>query len=101
MTEKILCSATWLKDKKSQLEPIIKGIDRGIVLCGFRHSDILLQIITLTGKTLANNGSYEHGFLTNKNRFVGRKEALEIASKCNQIKEGALIGIMLFSEDLY
>ena len=52
-----------------------------------------------------NFGIYEkaQGFLTNKNRFVERKEALEIAIKANQVDENNLGNplIGLFSEDLY
>lgn len=43
-------------------------------------------------------GEYEQGFLTNKNRFVGREEGAIIAFDANQIDEEKQT---LFSEDLY
>ena len=43
-------------------------------------------------------GEYEQGFLTNKNRFVGREEAAIIAFDAKQIEQEKKT---LFSEDLY
>lgn len=46
---------------------------------------------------------WEQGFLTNKGRFVGRKEAMEIAKAQNQVirLSGSPNSDILFSEDLY
>ena len=46
---------------------------------------------------------YEQGFLTNKGRFVNRKEAMKIAKEQNQIirLSGSPNSDILFSEDLY
>ena len=101
--EKILCAAIHFDDgKKYQFQPI--NIESGVVFCGYRHSCMFQQI----GGTVPerhNFGIYEkaQGFLTNKNRFVERKEALEIAIKANQVDENNLGNplIGLFSEDLY
>lgn len=41
------------------------------------------------------------GFITNKGRFVNRKEAFKIALDAGQIDESAGVGGELFSEDLY
>lgn len=47
-------------------------------------------------------GNNEQGFLTSKNRFVTREEALVIALKQNQILDVKQIrGDRLFSEDIY
>lgn len=46
---------------------------------------------------------WEQGFLTNKGRFVGRKEAMKIAKAQNQVirLSGSPNSDILFSEDLY
>lgn len=46
---------------------------------------------------------WEQGFLTNKGRFVGRKEAMKIAKAQNQVirLSGSSNPDILFSEDLY
>lgn len=41
------------------------------------------------------------GFITNKNRFVDRKEALVIALANNQVDEKKVNKTNLYSEDLY
>lgn len=50
----------------------------------------------------AKSGENEQGFLTSKNRFVSREEALEIALRENQVIDLSQVrGNRLFSEDLY
>jgi predicted nucleic-acid-binding Zn-ribbon protein len=104
--EYILCAATWYKDLfTAKILPI--NIKTGVVLCGYRHGDIIYQLLALTGMKSVTPvcGDYEQGFITNKNRFVGRKEAFPIARDADQIK-GPNKGqsenpIGLTSEDLY
>jgi hypothetical protein len=96
--EYIRCSAIWFDDgKKYGLQPY--NIETGLVLCGWRHGCIFPQIGGLV-KDRQELGIYEkeQGFLTNKNRFVGRSEGAEIAFAAGQIKEKKET---LFSEDLY
>lgn len=107
MEEKIICSAIWYKElelkKPEVLEPRNyrpNNCDRGIVFCGWRHPNCLYQMVAITGKRQAEVGDYESGFLTNKNRFVGRKEGAKIALETNQI-EKLQYGKQLFSEDLW
>ena len=107
--EYILCSAIWYKD----LFPIVlhhckpKNIDKGIVLCGWRHGDVIAQMIELKGlRTVTNGensvGDHEQGFLTSQNRFVDRKEAYKIAITASQIMvEPPIKENDLYSEDLY
>ena len=110
--ENILCAATWYKEQPTAgLLPI--NIDKGVVLCGYRHKDIVHQLMALTDKGTPfkipdpepDHGAYEKGFLTNTNRFVGRKEAYGIAFKADQIigpnKGHPENDIGLTSEDLY
>lgn len=83
--EFILCAATWFDDgKKYEHQPI--NIKTGLVFCGFGHHSIFQQI----GGTVAKRQELgihekEQGFVTSKNRFVGRKEAAIIARKAGQI----------------
>lgn len=68
-----------------------------LIHCGLRHNYILWQ-----GEHISRNPKHQ-GFLTSKNRYVGRLEAMEIAIKMNQVVESKLHNKSwgLFSEDLY
>lgn len=105
--EFIICSAIWYKDLILKRDDLLRhrgfspyNVDRGIVFCGWRHPNCLYAMIAVTGlrSVPAEVGEYVQGFLTNKNRFVDRKEAAQIALECNQISEPKNI---LFSEDVY
>lgn len=72
---------------------------------GLRHYD---QFMRKQIKELEKQYNYalldwEQGFLTNKGRFVDRKEAMEIAKAQNQVirLSGSPNIDILFSEDLY
>ena len=96
-----MCSAIWYKDQETPVYTV-KNIDKGIVLCGFRHMNIVHQCVTLLGKSDYEMGDSVQGFLTSKNRFVDRKEALQIALAANQVKRIEDVrGTRLYSEDLY
>ncbi len=98
MEEYILCAAIWFDDgKEYRLQPT--NITSGLILCGWRHGCIFPQIGGLV-KERQELGIFEkeQGFLTNKNRFVGREEAGIIAYKAGQTSE---LKKYLFSEDLY
>ena len=109
MEERILCAAIWYKElpliKPEMLEP--RGfrpynVDKGIVFCGWRHPSCLYAKCAITGLRNAESGELIEGFLTSKNRFVDRKDALVIALEQNQIINIANIrGNILHSEDLY
>lgn len=98
----ILCSAIWYKDLPTMnLLPF--NVDKGIVLCGWRHGNIIAQMKATMGlRTVRfgenSCGETEQGFLTSDNRFVGRYEAGEIAFKSGQTS--TLIKY-LYSEDLW
>ena len=97
-TEYILCAAIWFDDgKEYRLQPY--NVTSGIVFCGWRHGCIFAQI----GGTVSDRHELgifekEQGFLTSHNRFVGRKEAAEIAFREGQVDK---LLPRLFSEDLY
>jgi len=96
--EYILCAAIWFDDGKEYLlQP--KNITTGMVLCGWRHGCIFPQIGGLVAdRQKLGIFEKEQGFLTNKNRFVGRKEGGRIAFDSGQTKE---LKETLYSEDLY
>ena len=107
MNEYILCAAIWYKDIRLVREiPEVrpKNIDRGIVVLGHRHGQVIWTVACLTGLRTVENaedgvGDHEQGFLTNTNRFVGRKEAKEIAFRAAQCDNTP--NKELYSEDLY
>lgn len=111
MEEKILCAAIWYKDLKPLVDRIPssmylpKNISEGLVFCGHRHGQCLLFKSAMTGKRDAECGEFVQGFLTNKNRFLDRYEAYDVAYFANQIagpnSGHANNDIGLTSEDLY
>lgn len=107
LEEKIICAAVWFKEipllkemESHHRNPI--NVDSGAVFSGFRHGHCLYTMVALTGKRSCEVGEHIQGFLTNKNRFVDRKEAFQIALKQNQILDlNDTRGVTLYSEDLY
>lgn len=105
--EYILCAAIWYKSlplkredfPTSHLRPT--NVDRGIVFCGHRHLQCLYQMIAMTGLKQHEAGEEIQGFLTNENRFVGRREARRIAYAANQLSGNDSEEGPLYSEDLY
>lgn len=90
MREFIVCAAIHNPEEKDMAgNPLIH--------CGLRHAFILWQ-----GKHVSRRQSHQ-GFLTNKNRYVDRIEAMNIAINANQVLYEKLNNprIGLFSEDLY
>lgn len=72
---------------------------------GLRHYDSFMQkqLNELEAQYKYQLLDFEQGFLTNKGRFVGRKEAMKIAKEQNQVirLSGSSNPDILFSEDLY
>lgn len=72
---------------------------------GLRHYDPFMrkQITELEKQYNYALLDWEQGFLTNKGRFVDRKEAMKIAKAQNQVirLSGSPNSDILFSEDLY
>lgn len=99
--ERILCAAIWYKGMPDSIIQV-GGVDRGVVLCGYRHGYIIHQFVALTGKRSVTSeaGEYVQGFLTTTNRFVDRKEAMIIAKKTGQVTSLQSFK-ELYSEDLY
>ena len=107
MDEYILCAANYYNDGiKHHHQP--RNIEIGFVVCGRRHHNCIATFALMVGFPYDEKGiklmnTEEQGFLTNKDRFVGRLEALDIARKANQLKpdEGINERIGLYSENLY
>jgi hypothetical protein len=98
----LLCAAIWYKDLPT-MRLLPKNCNKGIVLCGWRHANIIAQMeATMRLRTVARGensvGEYVQGFLTNDNRFVDRAEAAVIAFKSGQTKAKKKY---LFSEDVW
>jgi hypothetical protein len=95
--EYVMCAANHLNDGEDyHFQPY--NIDKGIVFCGWRHSCIMQQYSK--GYWVDFKDTEVQGFLTNKNRFLTRKQALELVRENGQLI-GKLIGGVLTSEDLW
>ena len=98
-TEKIMCSAIWVKVDHSIHRPT--NIDTGVVICGYRHCNCIeIASMIFTRKEMIG---HIQGFLTNNNRFVDRVEARKIAESCGQLLSADITsnGDELFSEDVW
>ena len=107
--EYILCAA--LRRKVPRNTDSYHQNDIDLIEIGYRHHDIRNRF----GDEVSCSPK-DQGFYTSKGRFVGRKEAMEIAYKANQVMslsrifknydiDSILNGTLeyndLFSEDLY
>jgi hypothetical protein len=100
--EYILCAAVWVQDEKEYMHQP-KNIINGFVVCGQRHHNCFTTIQILNVEKVFNSDkrvkyTITQGFLTNKNRFIDRKEAAIIAFENGQILESVKL---LMSEHLY
>ena len=106
-SERIICAAVWYKEipikKEIPFESTNpKNCPTGLVFSGHRHGQCIYTKCAVTGLRDAESGENEQGFLTSKNRFVSREEALIIALRENQVMDiNEIRGNRLFSEDLY
>lgn len=111
--EVILCAAIHYDNGLEYPHQSIYGVKTGFVLCGYRHLNIIGILPTNIYFKKTNENSVQiawnencpkhesyQGFLTSTGRFVGRREAAQIALHSGQIKE-LKFGIELYSEDLY
>jgi hypothetical protein len=99
--EKIVCAAIWYKEQTTA-KILPNNIKEGIVVGGLRHSYCIATFVALTGKrsVLPECGEYVQGFLTTKDRFVDRNEAMGIAKASGQVTSKQSFE-ELYSEDLY
>jgi len=107
--ERILCAAIWYDDgKEYRMQPT--NITSGIVVCGHRHPHCKVILMSWLYPNWQKNSLQEQikievnnkevqGFLTDKNRFITRKEAAII-----HVANGWKLHYStrdLYSEDLY
>lgn len=100
--EHVLCAALHYKDGKVHPHQPV-NVETGIVICGRRHHNCYAVLAGLLGhdKGKLLVGKSGQGFLTDRNRFVGRKEAYLIAKKAGQLlREDSKVHV-LTSEDIY
>jgi hypothetical protein len=96
--EYIMCAANYYDDGQDHLyQPY--NIDKGFIVAGWRHP--------CCGYSYLASNPWEkrwdicvQGFLTNKNRFLNRDEALSVARESGQVI-GDILGGELTSEDLW
>lgn len=94
--EKVLCAAIWFDDGcKHVHQPY--NIHTGFVLGGWRHGSILSSAKAALISTPAKFQT--QGFLTDKNRFLDRKQALDLVKETGQCTPE--FDDELYSEDLY
>lgn len=105
--EYILCAAVWYLELPMVKPDVLDNrgfrpynVDKGVVISGWRHGNCIYQMVAITGlrSCPSESGPEIQGFLTNKNRFVDREEAAQIAFDAGQTET---LLKRLFSEDLY
>lgn len=105
--EKLICSAIWYNDGKKHTQCNVSTTGdyhdaTGIVFCGLRHADCFGVLWLTLPDFKPTEHNHIQGFLTNRNRFVDRKEALEIALNANQVTKEELGEYKeLFSEHVW
>lgn len=105
--ERLICSAIWYKDdvKHDNCNASLTGDYHdatGIVFCGLRHADCFGVLWLTIPNFKQKPGNPVQGFLTNRNRFVDRKEAAQIALATGQVKAEELGNYTdLFSEHVW
>ena len=98
--EYIICAAIHFDDGIEHVHQPV-NIKTGYVVCGRRHHNCFMTVKALTGKIEKLDEEKTQGFLTSKDRFLNRKEAMIVAIACNQVKAEGNKNNVLFSEDLY
>ena len=96
--EYVMCAANWVDDGIDYAHQPF-NIPSGICFCGWRHSCIFQQYKERFPQETYGRVETQ-GFLTTKNRFLTRKEALELVKENGQLTK-PLIGSILTSEDLW
>lgn len=87
-TEYVMAAAVWINDgNDAYFCPF--NIDKGYVVSGWRHVQCWGSIWAITGKRQCEFGrkgvNWEDGFLTTKNRFLNRTEALALVIENGQL----------------
>lgn len=95
LPERIMCAATHFNDRKQHPHQPI-NVNMGYVICGHRHHNCLYTNAIIGGEKYPD---MVQGFLTTKNRFLDRREAMTLARQyLDYLPEKQTA---LFSEDLW
>jgi len=96
--EFVMCAANYHDDG---IDYIFKpfNIDKGFVVCGWRHPSCG-EVYSIMNTDEPYWGDCVQGFLTTKNRFLNRENALELVQSNGQLLV-PIIGSELTSEDLW
>jgi hypothetical protein len=105
--EYIICAANYYDDqKKHEHQP--DNIDTGFVVCGRRHHNCIHTFALIAGFPYSSEAhiirkTEVQGFLTNTNKFVNRRNALQIAIEAKQLIHNVTLdsNVGLTSEDIY
>lgn len=96
--EYVMSAANYYDDGKDHLfKPY--NIDKGFIVSGWRHGCCGETYMILNPEATRWDNCVQ-GFLTTKNRFLNRDEALELVRETGQLV-GGIIGGELTSEDLW
>ena len=98
--EYILCSAIHFNDGIEHVHQP-ENIKSGYVVCGQRHHNCYMTVSILGNGAIMQEEDDVQGFLTDRNRFVDRKEGAKIAINARQVDRLDNPRIGLFSEDLW
>ena len=97
-TEYIMCAANYYNDDQEHaFQPY--NINKGFIVSGWRHACCGMTYMAIN-KNAKRWDDCIQGFLTTKNRFLTRTEALELVIQTGQLKND-IIGGELTSEDLW
>lgn len=97
-TEYVMCAANWIDDGCHYTHKPF-NINTGLVFSGWRHNQIFEQT-EYHFPHWAFGKKTTQGFLTTKNRFLNRADALKLVRETGQLTK-PLIGGELTSEDLW
>ena len=96
--EYVMCAANHVDDGEHYtFKPF--NINTGLVFCGWRHPNCFETMKQQFPHDMWGQKTTQ-GFLTTKNRFLTRSEALELVKINGQLKKD-LVGGILTSEDLW
>lgn len=98
IVEYVMCAANHYDDGKDHNHQPY-NINKGFVICGWRHGCCGSAYLA-ANKDAKRWDACEQGFLTTKNRFLTRSEALELVKSTGQLDK-PLMGGILTSEDLW
>jgi hypothetical protein len=97
-TEYVMCAANYYNNGQDHLyQPY--NIDKGFIVAGWRHPCCGQSYMAANPTALVWDDCIQ-GFLTTKNRFLNRSEALELVLETKQLTK-PLLGGVLTSEDLW